>query len=806
MSVSESDIKAGTQTRCYHCNETCEDQAFRIEDKTFCCYGCKTVYEILQENGLDDYYKLAEHPGISLKENEEKPYDFLDNPQIKVQLLNFKSPQLEKISFSIPAIYCSACILLLENLHKIDPGIKNSRVNFLKKEVSIDYNPKKITLKRLVLLLNQLGYVPEISLESSEKKERKINRKIYIRLGVAGFCFGNIMLLSFPDYFGFTGYDLEIKRFMNYLNLLLALPVIFYSSEPYFTAAYLGLKKKYISIDVPISLGILALFLRSSYEVLAHVGMGYFDSLAGLVFFLLIGKWYQAKTYSSLSFERDYKSYFPLGVTVVRGAKEQSVHISKLKKGDEILVRNRELIPCDCRLLSEEALIDYSFVSGEAKPETKHCGDYLFAGGKQIGNLIRLVVEKEVSQSYLTQLWNQIGPEKKEDLEIIINRVSKYFTAVILGVAFIAGIYWWIQDPDVVWQVFTAVLIVTCPCALALSSPFTYGNAMRILGRQGFYLKNAQNIERLSKIDTIVFDKTGTLTTSDMKTVRYQGAQLSGCELAAVKLLTENSTHPLSKQLNKTLPVNGIADLCIKDFKEFTGKGISGRVNGNTIYLGNLDFLGKNEVAPDPNNNSHSTAVHLAIDKNYRGSFTFSNELREGIDNLLKKLSKYELVLLSGDKIASQQKWERIFPRAAVKKFGQSPVNKLRYVKQLKKKGRKILMIGDGLNDAGALKESDVGVAVNEDINAFTPASDGILKAAQLEKLNRYLIFSKNAVRILIASFALAFIYNIGGLILAVSAQLTPVIAAILMPLSSITIVAFTTGMIYLNAKWNKII
>ncbi|MCF6361357.1 MAG: heavy metal translocating P-type ATPase metal-binding domain-containing protein, partial [Cyclobacteriaceae bacterium] len=502
---------------CYHCGEICEDEVIEFDAKPFCCNGCKMVYEILDENDLCNYYDLENSPGTNLKNrNYDEKFAYLENEEIKKQLLNFSSDNLNKIVFTVPSIHCSSCIWLLEHLDRLREGVLHSRVNFVRKEVALDYDPSQISLKTVVELLSTLGYEPEINLQNASKsKSKKENRKLYLQIGVAGFAFGNIMMLSFPEYFGFEGLDDSVRAFITYINILISLPVVFYSANSYFISAYKGLKQKYINIDVPIAIGVIALFLRSLYEILIQSGPGYLDSLAGLIFFLLIGKWFQSRTYESLSFERDYKSYFPIAVTRVSENGSEMVQITDLKQGDVIEVRNQEIIPGDAELISESASIDYSFVTGEAEAIRKSQGDYIYAGGRQVGSTVRLQIKKAVSQSYLTQLWNNEAFKEENTYDSLIDRISKYFTFAVLLIALVSAIYWYFNDPSHILNSFTAVLIVACPCALSLATPFTLGNAMTILGKHKLYLKHMKVLENLWSINSIVFDKTGTLTKNE---------------------------------------------------------------------------------------------------------------------------------------------------------------------------------------------------------------------------------------------------------------------------------------------------
>ncbi len=467
-------------TRCYHCGEDCRSNIILFEEKPFCCSGCEMVYEILSSNDSCEYYKFSDHPGLKYSSAElGKRYDFLDNDEIKREILDFSDDGVSRVKFFIPNVHCSSCIWLLENLRRLHPGIIQSAVQFTKKEATFIFRDSEISLRGLVELLASINYAPYISLESVDKSSKqKVNRGVYYRLGVAGFCFGNIMLFSFPSYLAIDdSVEQFIRQNFGILNIILGIPVAFYSGSGFFISAYRGLKKRFISIDLPIAIGILALFFRSVYEIMSGTGSGFMDSLAGLLFFLLIGKWYQSLTYQALSFERDYRSYFPVAVTLISEQGEESIlPLKHLKAGMRILVRNNELIPADAILIRGEGTIDYSFVSGESNPVIKSEGQRIYAGGKQIGSAIELLIEKEVTQSKLTELWNQKhgSEERQNNWESLMDVISRYFTAVVLLLALVTGIIWWFTDPSKAALVVTSILIVACPCALAMTPAFLF--------------------------------------------------------------------------------------------------------------------------------------------------------------------------------------------------------------------------------------------------------------------------------------------------------------------------------------------
>ncbi|MCF6280110.1 MAG: heavy metal translocating P-type ATPase metal-binding domain-containing protein [Flavobacteriaceae bacterium] len=775
--------------RCFHCGDKCDKNLIEFQQKLFCCNGCKTVYEIFSENDLTCYYDLQSSPGATPKEIQGK-YEFLDQQKIIDKLIEFNDDTTQIVTLYIPHIHCSSCIWILENLNKLHPEISSSQVNFGKKTVRITYNSKNYSLKEVVLLLSSIGYEPYISLEDYKTGKSEIDRSLIYKLGVAGFAFGNIMFLSFPEYFQVDGFWLEkYKPMFRWLMFAFSLPVVFYAAQDYFIAAYKGLRSKLLNIDVPIALGVLVLFVRSTVDIIFDFGTGFFDSLSGLIFFLLIGKFFQQKTYSFLSFERDYKSYFPIAVTKITDTIETSVQVYDIKKGDRLLIRNEELIPVDGILISDSASIDYSFVTGESETVYKKSRDKLFAGGKQIAGVIELEVLKSVKQSYLTQLWsNDVFHKKtKEPFTTLTNRISKNFTIFVLSVAVISTTFWLFYDASKAMNVFTAVLIIACPCAVALSAPFTLGNLLRIFGKSKFYLKNAKVIEQLASINTIIFDKTGTITSNKKSTATYKGETLSIAEEILLKNTLRGSNHPLSRTLYEILEAKN--NITLNHFEESIGKGIEASYNDIHIKIGSAKFVGKTS-----NTAVLNTTVHVSINDSYKGKFTFYNSYREGLSKLFNKLQKgYDLVVLSGDNEGEQENLKKLLPSKTKLIFNQKPDDKLEYIKGLQSKSAKIMMVGDGLNDAGALAQSNVGISISENINVFSPACDAILDASKFDQLYSYIKASKSAIKIIKWSFVLSFMYNIVGLYFAVTGQLLPVIAAILMPLSSISVVTFTT-------------
>jgi Cu+-exporting ATPase len=426
---------------CYHCGDVCQNTVIQYDEKDFCCSGCQSVFQILSENNLCNYYAITHNPGASQKNTHTTSYyDFLDDQLTIEKLIKFRNATVVYVNFTIPHMHCSSCIWLLENMCKLNEGISSSKVDFLQKQLQLVFDEEKISMKEIVIWLKKIGYEPNLSLEDlSAKETKKSNRSQLYKIGIAGFCFGNIMMLSLPHYFseGHFFADGMLNKLFNYLTVALSLPVFFYCAEAFFISSYQIIKQKKINIDVPITLAIVIAFIVSLVLTFVYNKLGYLDSMSGIVFFMLLGRFFQNKSYNYLTFQKTFASYLPIAVNKKINGIEKSTPLTQLKVGDEIVTRHLEVVPADAILMDENAWYDYSFVTGESNWIEKHRGETIYAGAIQQSTATILKVSKKPTQSYITDLWNSNQQLKFQSNTVLTTeKINIYF--YLLPVAVLA--------------------------------------------------------------------------------------------------------------------------------------------------------------------------------------------------------------------------------------------------------------------------------------------------------------------------------------------------------------------------------
>lgn len=773
---------------CYHCGDDCNKQVFEQGDKKFCCQGCLSVYQLLNANDLDDYYCLNENPGQKIEALPKEKFAFLEEESVIEKLLLFRNKEQAQVAFYLPQMHCSSCLWLLENLSEINNNIISSQVNFNKKTIRVVFKIEEFSLRELAELLAHIGYEPIIDLHEESKSSKKYSsRRAYLKLGITGFCMSNIMLTTFPEYVGLDPVaDPELNVMFNIVNVGLSIPVVFYGGQEFFVNAWYSLRQRYLNIDAPIALAIAVTFLRSLYEVFTATGGGFFDSLASITFFMLLGRTIQNRGNSNIKFNRDYKSYFPIAVNKLVDGVKSLVKLEDIEEHDILLIHHQEVIPTDCLLSKGNAKIDYSFVTGEDKAETVGKSEVIYAGGRNVGETIEVVAVKAFSQNSFTQLWNNETFSKEEnDKNSRITLMSKYFAFITIAISLSAFTYWSIQgNSQIAWQAATAVLIIACPCSLLLTASFTNGYVLERFSSFGCYLKNALVLEKMGNANYIAFDKTGTLTEPSEADLNVEFMNLTDEELSKVLFLTSQSLHPLSRAITQHYQVKGV-EKYKTEIQEIVGKGIEANIDGEVYRIGSASFTNSSY------DSKGETVVFVSVDDKVKAHFSFDISLIPGTESMIKELSRdYEMSLISGDNTSSKERLLPLFGSEDKLHYHMRPEDKLDFVKKQQELGNKVIMIGDGLNDAGALQQSDVGISVVKSSFAFSPSCDVIMDVKKLKLLPEFLNWAKGTKRLINIGFGYSIVFNIIGLSFALTGNLSPLVAAIIMPSSTLGIIS----------------
>lgn len=760
---------------CYHCGEACDKERIVHQEKNYCCNGCLQA-RLLIDNSIqcspdDENF----NPQISNKRNWEE----LDIPSIAKRFIIYEDNQVKHIRFTLSNIHCASCVFVLEHLHKLEPGILKTEVFFAEKSIRIVLR-KDLSLSTVAKQLALVGYAPDIETVESTSSENEKNRKFRLRaLVIAGFCFANIMLFSIPEYM-----DLELKNdpsfvyFFRTINVLLSLPVFLYSSLEFYRGTLSGLRNKFMHIDFPLVISLLVAYSRSVYEVLTNTGSGYFDSYSGIVFFMLVGRHFQDLRTDQLGFSKSFKSYFPIVVSTKRGIHFKNIPLAEVQENDEIEIHNHEVIPADGILLSNDAELDYAFVTGESDHKQVLAGTLVYAGARNCTGSIRIRVEKVMEDSHLGLLWNkEARKEENAERQSFTHVVAKWFTLFLMLMSFGAFFILFPTNADKAFRALTTALIVACPCALLLSHTFTTGTALRLLAQGKLLFKNSFVLDKLATLQAFYFDKTGTVTNTHEVRVTYTGEALQPEEKNAFGEILAASLHPISQSLLASFPRKEGQEL--SEFNETAGLGTSGKVNGIFFEL-------------KKSNDAHGTA--LWINGKWRGVFQLEFKIRDGLENALKQLKQqYKLGLLSGDTNADDIRMRKLFPFGSELVYNLSPAQKAEGIAKMEESIR-CAYIGDGLNDTGALQEASVGISVSDAHQRFTPAADILIPGEQLKNLPSLVNYAKACRRIVLLSFGLSLLYNVIGLSYALTGNLSPLVAAVLMPVSTFTIILFTTS------------
>lgn len=832
-------------TNCLHCALPAK------KDSQFCCLGCQTAYSIIHQLGLEHFYKLKREQLSEAPKTGNSSFAHFDDPAFIERFVRQSGEQSE-VTLHLTGIHCSACVWLLEKVREIKEGISQVRVDLLRSLAFIHYNPEQIKLSEISALFNSLGYSPSPWVEQErEKIEKKAKRKEVFRLGVAALSAANVMMLAVSLYAG--GFSIEednIKNLFSYLSLVISLPAVFYAALPFYRTSLAGLRLKRVHIDLPLSIGILSGFVLSTVNLINGREAIYYDSITVLIFLILVGRALQNLSASRvLDATRLLYTLTPLSARLIEAdGKEREVFVESLKAGDIVSVKAMEVIPVDGVIFEGQSRVSNAIISGESRPLEVAPGTLVWAASKNLGSSVSVQVSAVGASTRIGEMMKLIerAGAARAPLEQITDRTSRYFVVAVLVLTVFTLLYWWRIDPSKAFDCALALLVITCPCALGLAVPLTFSVALARASKRGFLVRSGEVFERLCKVKQIVFDKTGTLTGSELsvESIKRFDDTISDPQLYLKLVQLERGIeHPIARAIEQEALRNLSEDKLKKLDSTLTqieleaGRGVvatEGRdkkwLIGSSELLTNHKFEIAENVQKEIDRLVALQLIPILVARIYsrEGSFFetklstleckqsslsaddaknrynerqvvavlgVGESLSEEMPTLINRLRSLglKLMIASGDlkpivervgqKLGFEQ--EQIFSQLL-------PEAKVELVRTQRSFGA-LAFVGDGINDAAALKEAFVGIGVQGGAEASLRVADVYLAKDGVLGLEELLSGAKRSIKIIKRSLRFSLCYNFICALLAVSGFISPLLAGVLMPLSSISVVALAT-------------
>ncbi len=776
----------------------------------FCCSGCRQVYALLNDLGYEDYfYRLLDEQGgrgVPAQISGRGFQDF-DNPAFQDQYVQTSEGGLQKTQLYLEGVHCAACVWLLESLPRSSPGLLSVRLNLANSIAELEWDPERGSLSQIGRTLDSLGYTPHAYQEEVLDGLRSAEaRALLIKLGVAAACAMNIMFIQGAIYAGeHHGMASRYDLFFRWAAFLLSLPVVLFSARPFYQAAWAGLRRRVPHMDLPISIALTGAFLYSSLSIFRGAGSLYFDSLSALVALLLGARYLQLRAQrAALAQAASLR-----GATFVEFARcldeegnSVETPIAAVQTGTRVELRSGELVPVDGIILEGRSSLNNAVLTGESEPISVGPGDLVYAGASNLGARLILRVQSTGEETRIGALFALVDQAMSQRAPIVqvADRLSRYFVLCVLGLAGLSLLIWSGDSWELAFEHTVALLVVTCPCALGLATPVAISVALARAAGVGIFIKNAEIIEHLKEIKIALLDKTGTLTKGEAQASLRWGA---GLELALA--LEAHSVHPIAQALRRCFP--GLRTPKIEQVEEIPGLGLLGSLNERTLGLGNralLEHLGvqlqaEHEALVEEIVQEGQSPLFISSTEQLLGIIQLGDPLRPEAHQTIQGLRAHGVrpLILSGDHPAVVQRAAQALGISKEDALGAlSPEEKhvqLQALRGREESGR-ILMLGDGVNDAAALALADVGISIEGSTGASIIAADVVLTRPGLTPVLDLLEGGQRLLLIIKRGLSFSLVYNLVGAALALTGHIGPLLAAVLMPISSITVILSSLG------------
>src|SRR3989338_6452620 len=796
---------------CFHCGLPIAAGAdYRAQlggaERRFCCFGCQSVCGAIFEAGLQGYYQRPPE-GALLAPPPEPPKDIeiYDFDEVQQEFTTC-SGEIRDIHLLVEGIHCAACVWLIElGLQRV-PGVKSANVNLAAKRLHLRWDNRSSKLSDVLRALARIGYaaVP-YDPESAEGIIKKANRAMLYRLFFAGFAMMNMLWVSIALYSG-ANRD-EFRDFFHWVGLALATPTLLYAGYPFYRGAFGGLRGGRLTMDLPIAIGLSVTYAYSLYVTVgaSKTGEVYFDTVTNLIFVILIGRYLEGMfRHQAISATKRLMELQPRVAIVMREGEEQMTPIRGVKPGDQVLIKHGYQVPVDGVVIEGHSAVDESMLSGESMPVSKSTGSQVAAGTVNNDGALLVEVRSTMQNTTLAKIIRLVeeAQSSKAPIQRLADTIVPWFVLVTLVCATITFFIWNARDFEIALMAATSVLIITCPCALGMATPMSIAVASGLGAKHGILVKNGLVLETLSRVNHFVFDKTGTLTEGRMSVAQLHVAPGVAQEdiLRNAAAVERYSEHSVAKAIVAEAQVQQLdyRDIAVAGFQATAGLGVEAQVAGQPVLLGSVEWLKRRGIALDTELQAQAreleaqatSCVHIAMGGAHLAVFALADKLRGDAQQLIDELraAGIRLTLLSGDRrpvaaaIARQLGGMEVIAEVL-------PQDKDQVIRQLQQRGAVVAMVGDGINDAPALIRADVGIALGSGTDVSVESADIVLMNNELDKVRLATSLSRRTLRTIKQNIGLSFVYNIIMVPLAMMAMVTPLVAAITMPISSLVVI-----------------